>query len=71
MPTSLECAYYHKIMNVKLFHLKGKARLSWNMAAVEFFVKLTNNGCEENHFLVAFFPEISQKSVFSLNLQCF
>ena len=36
MPTRLECVCCHKIPEVKAFHLKGKARPSWNTAALEF-----------------------------------
>ena len=36
MPTGLECVCCHEIPEVKAFHLKGKARLSWNTAALEF-----------------------------------
>ena len=36
IPTRLECMCYHEIPHVKAFHLKGKARLSWNTAAQEF-----------------------------------
>ena len=30
MPTRLECMCCHEILEVKAFHLKCKARLSWN-----------------------------------------
>ena len=36
MPTGLECVCCHEVPEVKAFHLKGKARLSWNTAALEF-----------------------------------
>ena len=36
MPTGLECMRCHEIPEVKAFHLKGKAILSWNTAALEF-----------------------------------
>ena len=36
IPTRLECVCCHKISEVKAFHLKGKARLSWNAAALGF-----------------------------------
>ena len=36
MPTGLECVCCKKIPEVKAIHLKGKARLSWNTAALEF-----------------------------------
>ena len=36
MPTRLECVCCHEIPEVKAFHLKGKARLSSNTAALEF-----------------------------------
>ena len=36
IPTELECECCHEIPEVKAFHLKGKARLSWNTAALEF-----------------------------------
>ena len=36
MPTGLECVCCHEIPEVKAFHLKGKARLSWNTAALQF-----------------------------------
>ena len=35
MPTSLECM--HEILAVEAFHLKFKARLSWNPAVLECF----------------------------------
>ena len=36
MPTELECVCCYEVPKVKAFHLKGKARLSWNTAALEF-----------------------------------
>ena len=36
MPTGLECVCCKEIPEVKAIHLKGKARLSWNTAALEF-----------------------------------
>ena len=36
IPTGLECVCCHEIPEVKAFHLKGKARPSWNAAALEF-----------------------------------
>ena len=36
MPTRLECVGCHEIPEVTAFHLKGKARLSRNTAALEF-----------------------------------
>ena len=36
MPIGLECVCCHEVPEVKAFHLKGKARLSWNTAALEF-----------------------------------
>ena len=36
MPTGLECVCCHEIPEVQAFHLKGKARLSWNSDALEF-----------------------------------
>ena len=134
MPSGLECVCCHEIPEVKAFHLKGKARLSWNTAALlfteivvcrcfskyvflkislyspentcffekiffgvtffklyqkeipaqvfsceyyelfknslfqntpgdyfsEFFTKLAENNCEDNHFPVELFSEISQ-----------
>ena len=36
MPTGLECVYCQEIPEIKAFHLKGKPRLSWNTAALEF-----------------------------------
>lgn len=58
MPTSLECMFWLKIPEVKPFHLKGKARLSWNIAALQFLAKLAENNCEGDHFLVEFFSKI-------------
>ena len=49
MSTSLECMWYHEILAVKAFHLKFKARLSWNTAVLEFFALEFN--CVGNHFL--------------------
>ena len=36
MPTRLECTCNQEIPEVKAFHLKGKARLSWNTDALKF-----------------------------------
>ena len=36
MPIGLECVYCQEIPEIKAFHLKGKARLSWNTAALQF-----------------------------------
>ena len=36
MSTGLECVCFHEIPEVKGFHLNGKARLSWNTAALQF-----------------------------------
>ena len=36
MPTGLECVCCNEIPEVKAIHLKSKARLSWNTAALEF-----------------------------------
>ena len=36
MPTGSECVCCNEIPEVKAIHLKGKARLSWNTAALEF-----------------------------------
>ena len=36
MPTRLEYEFCHEIPEVKAFHLKGKARPSWNTTALEF-----------------------------------
>ena len=57
MSTSLECMCYHEIPVVKAFHLKFKARLSWNTAVLEFFAVEFN--CVGNHFLEESFSEIS------------
>ena len=53
----------------KAFHLQGKARLSWNTAALEFLPKLAQNNCEGNHFLAEFSSDISYNSFLSLSLQ--
>ena len=37
MSASLECVCCHEISPVKAFHLKFKAKLSWNTAVLEFF----------------------------------
>ena len=57
IPTSLECLHCHEIPAFKAFHLKFKARLSWNTAVLELFALEFN--CEENYFLEEFFSEIS------------
>ena len=57
MPTSLECVCYQEILAVNAFHLKYKARLSWNTAVLEFFAVDFN--CVGNHFLEESFSEIS------------
>ena len=44
-PTSLESLYYHEIPEVKAFHLKGKATLSWNAATLEFLAKFAETKC--------------------------
>ena len=49
MSTSLECMCYHEILAVKAFHLKFKARLSWNTTVLQFFAVEFN--CVGNHFL--------------------
>ena len=36
MPTRRECASWNEILEVKAFHFKGKARVSWNTASLEF-----------------------------------
>ena len=36
-PTSLERVWYHEIPVVTAFHLKFKARLSWNTTVLKFF----------------------------------
>ena len=36
MPTRLECMYCHEIPEVKAFNLKGKTKLFWNIADLEF-----------------------------------
>ena len=55
MSTSLE--YLCEIPAVKGFHLKFKARLSWNTAILEFFAVEFN--CVRNRFLEESFSEIS------------
>ena len=52
MPTSLECVCCHEILAVKAFHLKSKARPSFNTADLDFFAV-------GNHFLEEFLSEIS------------
>ena len=69
LPTSLECVCCHEIPAVKAFHLKFKARLSWNTAVLEFFAVEFN--CVGNHFLEEFFSEISQESFLSLTFNVF
>ena len=49
--------YCHEIQAVRAFHLKFKARLSWNTAVLEIFAMEFN--CVGNHFLEEFFSEIS------------
>ena len=57
MATSYECTCCHEIPAVKAFHLKFKARLSWNTAFLEFLaVEFKRVG---NHLLEEFFSEIS------------
>ena len=69
MQTSLECVCSHKILEVKVFHFKCKARVSWNAAVLEFYAVEFN--CEGNYFLEEFFSEISWKSFLSLSLSIF
>ena len=44
MPTRLECVCCHEIPEVKAFNLKGKTRLSWNIADLE-FTEAVIHGC--------------------------
>ena len=80
MPTGLECVCCHEIPEVKAFHLKGKARLSWNTAALEFtevvvyrcfseyvFLKITLYSLENTCVGVAFLKRFFLESLF-LNL---
>ena len=53
----IECVCYQEILAVNAFHLKYKARLSWNTAVLEFFAVDFN--CVGNHFLEESFSEIS------------
>ena len=69
MSTNLECMRCHEILAVKVFHLKFKARLSWNKSVLEFFA--TEFNCVGNHFLEEFFSEISKKSFLSLSFNIF
>ena len=57
MSPSYECVCCHEIPAVKAFHSKFKARLSWNVAVLEFLTVEFN--CVGNHFLEQFFSEIS------------
>ena len=57
IPSSLECTCCHEIPAVKAFHLKFKARLSWNTAVLELFAVEFN--CVGNHFSEESFSEIS------------
>ena len=81
MPTGLECVCCHEIPEVKAFHLKGKARLSWNTAALEFtevvvcrcfskyvFLKISPYSLENTCAGVAFFKKIFFWSHFFLPL---
>ena len=67
MPTGLECVCCYEIPEVKALHLKGKAILSWNTAALEFtevvvcrcfskyvFLKISLYSLENSHVGVAF-----------------
>ena len=58
MPTSLEYVCDHQIPEVKVFHLKGKTRLFWNIAVLRFSKSMENN-YEGNYFLGQVFLEIS------------
>ena len=53
LPTSLQCLCCHKIPAVKAFHLKFKARFSWNTVVLEIFAVGFN--CVGSHFLEEFF----------------
>ena len=81
MPTGLECVCCRKIPKVKAFHLKGKAILSWNTAALEFtevvvcrcfskyvFLKISPYSLENTCAGVAFFKKIFFWSHFFLPL---
>ena len=77
MPTGLECVYCQEIPEIKAFHLKGKARLSWNTAALEFtevvvcrcfseyvFLKITLYSLENTCVGVAFLKRFFLESLF-------
>ena len=77
MPTGLECMCCPEIPEVKAFHLKGKARLSWNTAALEFtevvicrcfskyvFLKITLYSLENTCVGVAFLKRFFLESLF-------
>ena len=52
------CMCCHKIPEVNAFHLKGRPRLSWNTAALEFLQNLSKI-TDRNNSLVEFLSEIS------------
>ena len=77
MPTGLECVCCHEIPEVKTLHLKGKARLSCNTAALEFkevvfcrcfskyvFLKISVHSLENTCVGVAFLKRFFLESLF-------
>ena len=59
MRTSFECVWCYEIPEVKAFPWKCKAKLSWNIAVLDFFAKYVELNCKGNHFLGELFSEIS------------
>ena len=49
----------NEIPEVKAFPWKCKAKLSWNIAVLDFFAKYVELNCKGNHFLGELFSEIS------------
>ena len=77
MPTGLECVCCYEIPEVKALHLKGKAILSWNTAALEFtevvvcrcfskymFLKISLYSLENSYVGVAFLKRFFLESLF-------
>ena len=54
IPTGLECVCCHEVSEVKAFHLKDKARRSWNTAAQEFIEVVVCRCFSEYVFLKVF-----------------
>ena len=60
MPTRLVCVCCHEIPEVKTFNLKGKTRLFWNIADLDFTKAVVRR----------YFPKLSKISQYSQKNTC-